>query len=55
MRTGAPVDACGTTTDIAPSHGTNTPQMSEVPYSVDLSQFTGMMYTPGQTYTSECI
>ncbi|XP_065906599.1 putative defense protein 3 isoform X2 [Dysidea avara] len=47
---GAPEDACGTTTDIVPGH-TGSPQTSPVPYTVDLSTLTGMMYTPGQTYT----
>jgi len=46
---GAPTQACAL---IQPQHPSN-PQISPVPFSVDLSAFTGNMYTPGQTYTSK--
>jgi len=52
MSVGAPETACGSVTDIEPSHP-GSRQMSAVPYTVNISDFTGMMYTPGQTYTSE--
>ena len=47
--TGAPSDACD---NLTPQHGFNT-QTSVLPYSVDLSEFNGTTYTPGQTYTSK--
>ena len=52
--TGAPPEACAL---IQPQHPSS-PQTSPVPFSVDLSAFTGntsTSYTPGQTYISkEC-
>ena len=50
---GATIAACGTTTDIAPDHGGNLPSNTSLPYSVDLSDFTGGKYIPGDTYTSK--
>ena len=47
---GAPDDAC---VDIAPEHGSSSPSSDPLPYSVDLSDFTGGEYTPGQTYLSK--
>ena len=48
-RNGAPPEACIL---IQPQHSTNS-QNSPVPFSVDLSAFTGNTYTPGETYTSK--
>ena len=38
---GAPPEAYGATTDIAPYHGGLSPSDTPLPYSVDLSDFTG--------------
>ena len=45
---GAPISAC---TNIVPAHPPSTVNDPN-PYEVDLSGFTNMTYTPGQTYTS---
>ena len=50
---GAPPEACGITTDIVPNHVPNTPSDTPLPYSVDLSDFTGGEYIPGDTYLSK--
>ena len=50
---GATSAACGTTTDIVPSHNGNLPSDIALPYSVDLSDFTSGQYIPGDMYTSE--
>ena len=50
---GAPLEACGETTDIVPNHGSNTPSDTPLPYSVDLSDFTDGEYIPGDTYLSK--
>ena len=50
---GASPAACGTTTDIVPSHAESSPSDTPLPYSVDLSDFTGGQYIPGDTYTSK--
>ena len=49
---GAPLAACGTTTDIVPDHAGILPSDTPLPYSVDLSDFTDGQYIPGETYTS---
>lgn len=46
---GAPVAACA---NIVPGHGANTPSTSDLPFSVDLTEFTENVYNPGRTYTS---
>jgi len=53
MSSGAPVIACETGTNIVPSHTPNAPSNSPLPYSVDLTDFTGNIYNPGRTYTSK--
>ena len=53
MPEGAPPEACGTTTDIVPSHAGISPSDTPLPYSVDISDFTGDQYIPGDTYTSK--
>ena len=50
---GATIAACGATTDIAPYHGGLSPSDTSLPYSVDLSDFTGGEYIPGDTYLSK--
>ena len=49
---GAPGGACDSLT---PNHGGNAPQMTEVPYVIDLMQFSdnngSYLYIPDQTYT----
>ena len=50
---GATSAACGTTTDIAPSHNGNLPSDTALPYSVDLNDFTDGQYIPGNNYTSK--
>ena len=53
---GAPRAACGRTTDIAPHHPGYSSSSTPLPYTVDLSDFTGGEYVPGKTYISElCI
>ena len=47
---GAPPEACG---DIAPDHAGIAPSDTTLPYTVDLSDFTGGEYIPGNTYTSK--
>ena len=49
---GATIAACGATTDIVPDHGGLSPSDTPLPYSVDLSDFTGGEYIPGDTYLS---
>ena len=52
---GAPPEACDTLT---PQHSSNAAQTSDVPYGIDLCQFSdgngGYQYTPDETYTCEC-
>ena len=52
--TGAPADACTTLTQ---QHGSNSPQTSTVPYTIDLSVFDdgagGFVYVPGMSYQRE--
>ena len=48
---GAPPEACGITTDIEPDHGAS-PSDTPLPYSVDLSDFTGGQYIPEDIYIS---
>ena len=50
---GASPAACGTTTDIVPDHDGIPPSDTPLPYSVDLSDFTGSQYIPGEAYTSK--
>lgn len=50
---GAPPAACGMTTDIVPNHAGISPSTDPIPYTVDLSDFTGGQYIPGDTYTSK--
>jgi len=50
---GAPPEACGVTTDIVPNHAGISPSDTAIPYSVDLNDFTGGQYIPGDMYTSE--
>ena len=50
---GATIAACGATTDIVPDHGGQSPSDTQLPYSVDLSDFTGGEYIPGDTYLSK--
>jgi len=52
---GAPIQACGTTTDIVPNHSGTLPSTNPLLFSVDLSNFKRNMYTPSQTYTSKYI
>ena len=52
---GAPKEACGTLT---PRHASHTPQLSEVPYVIDLDQFEdngSYVYIPEKTYTCKII
>ena len=47
---GAPAEACGEVTDIAPNHGSyNTSDNDSVPYFVNLENFNGT-YMPEQQY-----
>ena len=55
MSRGAPIQACGTTTDIVPSHSGTSSSTDSLPFSIDLSSFKRNVYTPGQIYTSKCI
>ena len=50
---GAPPIACGIVTDIVPIHANITPSDTPLPYSVDLSDFTGGKYIPGDKYISK--
>ena len=50
---GAPPEACGITTDIATDHAGISSSDTPLPYSVDLSDFTGGQYIPGETYISK--
>lgn len=47
---GAPPEACA---EIAPMHAGISPSTDPFPYSVDLSDFTGGEYIPGDTYQSK--
>ena len=47
---GAPPEACA---QIAPMHAGISPSTDPLPYSVDLSDFTGGEYVPGDTYQSK--
>ena len=47
---GAPPEACA---QIAPMHAGISPSTDPLPYSVDLSDFTGDEYVPGDTYQSK--
>ena len=50
---GAPLSACD---DLTPDHRDNLPQMAEVPYVINLTQFSdGNQYIPDQTYTRKPI
>jgi len=51
-RNGAPEEACGTITDIVPSH-IGSPSAAPLPYSVNLSDFDNNRYYASQTYNSE--
>jgi len=51
---GAPMEACGTTTDIVPNHMHFASSTHPLPFAVDLSGFKGKKYYAGQTYNSEC-
>ncbi|XP_065907202.1 putative defense protein [Dysidea avara] len=51
MSSGAPVAACETGTNIVPNHSPNTPSTNQLPFSVDLTEFTENIYNPGRTYT----
>ena len=53
MSSGAPVAACETGTNIVPNHSPNTPSTNQLPFSVDLTEFTENIYNPGRTYTSK--
>ena len=46
---GAPLEACA---QIAPMHVGISPSTDPLPFSVDLSDFTGGEYVPGDTYQS---
>ena len=50
---GAPIEACGQTTDIVPSHAGISPSDTALPYLVNLSDFTDGQYIPENTYKSE--
>ena len=47
---GAPPEACA---QIAPMHAGISPSTDPLPFSVDLSDFTGGEYVPGDTYLSK--
>ena len=47
---GASPTACDN--NLTPQHGSN-PQTDALPFSVDISAFTGNTYTPGNMYTSK--
>jgi len=53
--TGAPMEACGTKTDIVPSHPPTAPSHNPFPYSIDLIDFENIRYcySTGQTYKSK--
>ena len=55
MSNGAPLEACGTTTDIVPNHNTFSSTNDPLSFTVDLSGFKGSKYHAGQAYNSECI
>ena len=52
LSTGAPLEACKGGNNIVPFHGAP-PSTDPLPYSVDLSNFTGNVYMPGMTYESK--
>ena len=47
---GAPLSACG---DIVPQHGSNSPSTDQLPFTVNLSDFTFDCYIGGQNYISK--
>ena len=47
---GAPSAAC---VDISPMHGENTRTLGPTEYGPFLNNFPGLIYIPGQTYTSK--
>jgi len=47
---GAPPEACA---QIAPMHAGISPSIDPLPFNVDLSDFTGGEYVPGDTYQSK--
>ena len=48
---GAPSAAC---VDISPMHGEHTRTFGPPEYGPFLNNFPGLIYIPGQTYTSKC-
>ena len=52
-RNGAPVEACGNVTDIAPDHGPNNSSSDDVPYYVEF-QFYNETYIPDYSHTCKC-
>jgi len=44
LPTGAPLDACGSVTDIVPNHGSNTELTADCPYAVDTYDFHSSYY-----------
>ena len=53
---GAPSGACSSLSPDPVGHSNVQPQVTPVPYSIDLSPFNGAGgYTPGQTYTCKYV
>ena len=50
---GAPFAACEGGTNIVPGHGGSS-STDPLPYSVNLSGFPSLIYTPGQMHNSKC-
>ena len=53
---GAPIDACGGVTDIAPNHRPHDASNNDnVPYYVHLYDFEYNSYIPGKQYNCKCL